>query len=272
MAGYAPAPLPSLSLVFNAPSNSVGNPASLPSLGLVLGSTTSKTLTGAVGSYALTGIAAALKAGLKLVSAAGSYSESGQAATLTLVNSGIGVSAPAPLPSMSLVLERATGDKLMAGAVGSFVLSGVAAGGLRGTALVAGIGSFSWSGAPALRDLQVTADKGTFSETANAATLSLVTPGIVAAAGSFAISSLGAALVYQPTGTFVLAGDVGSFLLTGNAASFPTTIARVLQCDKGAFAMTANPVIFTYVGWSRIDASASAWTSVSASSTTWTAQ
>lgn len=272
MAGYAPASLPSLSLVFDAPSNSVGSPATLPSLGLVLGATTTKTLSSAAGSFAMTGIAATPRAARICGTAAGSFSMTGNDATLTHNAVTGGISSPMFIPSMSLVMERAAGDKLFSAWPGSFALTGQTASPVHGYVLTGTVGSLIFNGAPADRDMQVTADRGSFSVTGVATAFTRSTQTLTAAAGSFAMTGVPAGFAYQTGTSKVLPAEFVTFAVTGNAATFPTTIARVLQCDKGTFAITVYPAIFTYVGWTRLDAATSTWTNVAASSTTWTAQ
>ena len=270
MAGYAPASLPSLSLVFDAPSNSVGNPASLPSIGLVLGSTTSHTFPAATGTYALTGIAATLRGAFKLGSAAGSYTETGVAATLTPDAVTGGISSPMFIPSMSLVMERAAGDKLFSAYTGAFTLAGPATSLIHGYVLATAAGSLIFTGAPADRDMQVTADRGTFAVTGIDGAFTRSTQTLPSAAGAFVFTGVPAGFAYQTGTSKVLPAEFAAFTLTGNAATFPTTIARILQCDRAQFAITTFSAAMTYVGWSRVSAASSSWTNVSSSSTTWT--
>ena len=273
MAGLSPAPLPSLGSLFD-PAGTIGSagaPFALPSIGLLLGTTGGRSpLTGSAGAFALTGIAAVLKAGHIVTSAAGSYSLTGVAATLTKASPGFGTGAPAPLPSLSLMLERSANDKLFTVSVGAFNLNGVAATLTKGHGLAAAAGSFLWSGAPALRDIQVTADKATFAYTANAATLTKVSPGITAVPGSYVLTGGVTALIYQPVGTNVLAAFPGSFALTGNNAALPSTIARVLIADKGTFAWSGVSASLVVIGWAPVAPSSGSWTNVTGSGSTWT--
>ena len=270
MAGYSPVPLPSLSTLFDPTVNNfAGAPAPLPSIGLVMNPAPAKTLTAAAGSFALTGVAATLKGALKLIEAAGSFSLTGVAATLSSSTAG-GISSPAYLPSMSLVLERSSSNKLMAVSAGSFVLSGVASSLVSGLGMTADAGSFVLSGAPALRDLQVTSDRGTFALTGVAETLTHGNPGIAAGTGAFALTGIDAGFAYQSGTVFVLPGLAGVFVLTGNDATLPTTVDRLIVADRGTFAITGSAATMTYYGWSLQSASNSTWTDVTASTTTWT--
>lgn len=270
MAGLSPAPLPSLSSLLNAALGSAGAPAPLPSLGMVLGSSSNRILSSAVGSYALTGNAVALNSARKAVSAAGSFSLTGVDSTLTKATPGFGIGAPASLPSLSLMLERASGNKLFQGGSGAFVVGSVATALARGHGLTAAAGAYAWTGAPALRDMQLTADKGTFSSTVNAATLTRSSPGVTGATGHYTMTGVAAGLVYQPTGVAVLSASFGSFALTGNDAALPSTINRVLSADKGTFAVSSIGASFVLIGWSPVDPSSGVWTNVSNASSAWT--
>jgi hypothetical protein len=272
MAGLSPAPLPSLGSLFD-PAGTIGSagaPFALPSIGLLLGTSAGRApLTASAGAFALTGNAATLKGGRKFAGAAGSYSFTGVDATLTKGSPNFGVGAPAPLPSLSLLLERSTDNKLFAVSAGAFSLTSIATTLTKGHGLAAGAGSFLWTVAPAQRDIQVTADKTTFAYTANAATLTKASPGIVATNGSYVLTGGIAALVYQPVGTNVLSAFPGAFALTGNDAALPSTIARVLLADKGTFALAGVSTVFQLIGWAPVSGASSTWTNVTNSGSTW---
>lgn len=272
MAGFSPVPLPSLSTLFD-PAGAIGSsgaPFALPSMSLVLGTTGGRSpLSASAGSFALTGTAASLKSGRKIISAAGAFSLTGVDSTGTKGTPNFGVSDPAYLPSMSLVLERGTGAPLLSAGPGAFALAGVQAALISGRGIAANAGSFLWSGAPALRDIVVTADKGTYSYAPNAATLTKASPGITAIAGNYVLTASSAALVYQPIGVKVLPAFFGSFALTGNDAALPSTIARVLLADRGTFAMTGNSASFILVGWGPLTPATGTWTDVTPATSSW---
>jgi len=269
MAGFSPVPLPSLSTLFD-PAGTIGSsgaPFALPSIALVLGTGRSP-LGASAGSFALTGIASSLKSGRKVVSAAGAFTLTGVDSTGTKATPGFGISDPAYLPSMSLVLERATGDKLFSASAGTFTVTGATAAFISGRGIGVAVGSFLWSGAPALRDIAVTCDRATYSYTPNAATLTKLSPG-TAATGHYVLTGNSAALVYQPVGVTILSALPGSFVLTGSPAAFPSTIARMLITDKGTLAMTGNGASFIVVGWGPLSPATSTWINVLSSSSTW---
>lgn len=271
MAGQYPAPLPSLGLNL-APGlpNVAGAPAYLPSVGLVLSATGGSPLTAAAGAFVLTGQVAALKSGHKVVSAAGVFTETGIASTLTKASIGGGGDA-SPLPSLGLMLVRAAGSKVVFGANAAFALSGVAESLIKGVGITAATGTYLLNGAPAQRDLQITADKATFAVTPVAAALSRASQGITASSGAFVLTGNSAGLAYQTANSFVLPALRGQYVLTGNAATFPTQIARTIIAGAGSFATTGGGATFTAVHWAPMSQSAGTWTSVApTSNTTWT--
>lgn len=235
----------------------------------MFGASGGRVLTAATGSFALTGVAAALRPAWKLISAAGSFAETGVAATLTKASIGAGGDA-APLPSMGLLFINDPTRKVLFAANGVFTLTGNAAAVTKGRALQSAVGTFVLNGAPALRDMQVTADKATFAFTGVAAALSRASQGVTANTGSFALTGNPAGLVYQTATGRTLAASFGQFILTGNDATLPTQIARKIVADTGAFAVTGNAAIFIAVHWAPQSPPGSTWTDVAGSSTTWT--
>lgn len=234
MAGQAPASLPHLGLVLTGVVNSSQYPAPLPSLGLVMAQGTGVyVLTAAVGSYALTGIGPTLKYGHRLVSAAGAHTLTGVAATLT--KSGINSTQyPAPLPSLSSLLSGASGIGFLTASPGTFTLSGTAAVLTKGVALSAASGTFVATGAPALRDMQVTASGSAYAISGSPATLTATHLPLTAAAGAYVLTGQAAALISQSDK--IMLGGTGAYVLTGVAATF--SYPRVLQCAAGSFTET----------------------------------
>lgn len=235
MAGQYPAPLPHLGLVLTGVVNSSQYPAPLPSLGLVMAQGTGVyVLTATVGTYALTGVGPTLKYGHRLVSAAGAHTLTGVAATLT--KSGINSTQyPAPLPSLSSLLSGASGIGFLTASPGTFTLSGTAAVLTKGVALSAASGTFVATGAPALRDMQVTASGSAYAISGSSATLTATHLPLTAATGTYVMTGQAAALISQSDK--IMLGGTGAYTLTGVAAtlSYP---GRVLQCAPGTFAET----------------------------------
>ena len=194
---------------------------------------TTYTLDGEVGTCALTGEAAGLRAARTLAAAVGSFALSGQAAGLRVAR------------------------ELVAG-VGSFALTGQTAGLRAGRELAATFGAFTLAGeAAALRaGRRLAADAGAFALTGEVAALRT---GLVGAVGTFTLSGQDAALhaarhLGADFGAFTLAGqdatltrgggpkvidaDAGAFTFTGQAAA--RRAGRRLSADAGMFALTGQ--------------------------------
>lgn len=287
MAGFAPAPLPHLSLVLEeVVTGSSGEAAFLPHVGLVF-EPNQFTLTCEAGSYALTGQDAALwyvpttanagdpaplphlglvlsggfdgiiadpgaftvtgvsddlRVGRKLVAAAGSFSLTGQDATLSYtVNS---VEFPAPLPHLSLVLTGVEGVYGLPAASGAFTLTGQDAALRKGVGVIAATGSFLFTGAPALRDLQITAEHGQFDLISVGATLTGTHLPLTADAGAFVFDGFAAGLEYS--GELSMLGSPGSFLVDPQGQTL--TFGRALLADAGAFVLSGQDSTYTTTG------------------------
>lgn len=137
--------------------------------------TVALSLTAAAANFTGTGQDAGVKAGRRLIAAAQAMTVTGQAATLTYTQMG-----------------------LLAADAGAFVLTGQAAGGLRGLRLIADAGAFALAGQDAglLYGRRVAGD-----------------------AGAFALAGLDAALLYGR----LLAADPGAYALTGLDAALVST-------------------------------------------------
>lgn len=193
------------------------------------------TLTADAGSFTLSGQAATLQFDQTLVAAAGSFTLTGQAATL---RRGISMSA----------------------ASGSFTLSGQAATTRQGYVLTAAAGSFALTGSDAARDLSMSAAAGSFTLTGQDATLtpSGGMPVLTAEAGAFTLSGQAATLragrvLAFAAGSFTLTGqpatlltahriaaDAGAFSLTGQNATLTPDVAAILTAEAGTFTLTGG--------------------------------
>jgi len=287
MAGFAPAPLPHLSLVLEeVVTGSSGEAAFLPHVGLVF-EPNQFTLTCEAGSYALTGQDAALwyvpitanagdpaplpHLGLvlsggfdgiiadpgaftvtgvsenlrvvrKVVAAAGSFSLTGQDATLSYtVNS---VEFPAPLPHLSLVLTGVEGVYGLPAASGAFTLTGQDAATRKGVGVIAATGSFLWTGAPALRDLQLTAEQGQFDLISVGASLVASHLPITAEAGAFVVTGYAAGLEYS--GVRSMLGASGSFLVDPGGATM--YFGRAVQAGAAEFTLSGQAASYSTTG------------------------
>jgi hypothetical protein len=189
------------------------------------------------GSFILTGQAAILKSGRRLVCAAGSYALSGQAATLTKSSLNAG-GDPAPLLILSTLLTPSATNRSIYGAPGAFVVSGQAATLTKGRALFADTGSFIVSGAPAERDMEMNGDTGAFVLSGQPAGLTRTYTALACDAGSFVVTGRDAILRKETAGQRILGAFPGGFVVTGNDAG--SVYTRNLQCDAGAFGVSGQ--------------------------------
>lgn len=172
----------------------------LPIAGLPTAATGSYTLTASAGAFTLTGVAANLLVGRRLVSDVGTFSLTGQAANLLA-----GRILVCDAGSFSLSGQNATliytpvGAYTLIADAGSFTLSGQAASLLAGRKLTSDVGTFSLSG-----------------QSANLLSGRLLT----ASVGTFTLSGQAATLTYVPFGgAYTLTAATGAFLLNGQAAN-----------------------------------------------------
>jgi len=237
-------------------------------------------LTANPGSGALTGTAATLEVGRVLGATAGSFTESGTAATLwrsrilTAAGATSALAGTAATLEVGRVLGAAAGSFVEAGSAatltvgrvlsaeaGSFALAGTAATLQHGAVLVADPGSFALAGSAAalLVGRRLDASGATVALDGSAAGL-LVGTRVSAAPGAFALVGTDADLIYTPSGAVVLAAEAGTFALDGTAATLRADrqlaaeagvglltgtsaglrVARVLAADAGAFAWTGT--------------------------------
>lgn len=267
MAGFAPAPLPSLSLVLGEQFTltaavgsfaltgqdatfsygSIGsseNPAPLPHIGLNLGPVTGYTGVSDTGSFLLTGVSAGLYRRYTHVCAVGSYALTGQDATLTK-NSVNSTEFPAPLPHLSSLLGGTAGAYSLPALGGSYALTGQDATLRRGVGIIADAGAFVWTGAPALRDMQLTAEAATFTQTWIDPTITATHNPLACEVGAYAVTGFAAGLNYDGT-DIIMSAFVGTFDVTGNDAAMDYGLA--IQCEAGDFAVAANDVGYETTG------------------------
>ena len=161
-----------------------------------------RTLTATAGSYALSGIAATLARNKKLTATAGSYTLSGVNATLTYTPS-VGYTLTALAGSYALTGKAATvsRNKTLAASAGSYTLSGVNASLTKSKLITAGAGSYALSGQSALLGYlaahKLTANAGAYVLTGVNATLSkVVAYELTALAGSYTLAGANATLEY----------------------------------------------------------------------------
>lgn len=215
------------------------------------------TLTASAGSFSLSGQAATLKAARTLTCSAGSFALSGQPAGLAVgrkVSAAAGAYTLSGQPSGLTVARRLTAD------AGSFTLSGQSAGLLKGRTLACSAGSFTLSGQVAglAATRSVPAGAGSFSLSGQAAGL-ITGRGLAAGAGAFTVSGQGAGLAAArrlgvASGPFTLSGQGAGLdysgaakVVTAGAGAFSLSgqaaalrATRTLACSAGSFALTGQ--------------------------------
>lgn len=211
-----------------------------------------------IGAYRLEGTL--LFYGHKLVGAAGTYTLSGQDATLSPPDNPSWVAAPLPMYGF---LDLFTSGALnMPSEPGVFALTGIAASMWTGASLAAGTGSFAWTGAPAERDMEINGDRHQFSILGFADLLT--TRKASAGAGSFAMTGVYADMRYEPVGSKTIQADFGSFLLAGQDAGN----GIVMLCSPGAFVMTGATLAAIF-RWSQVASVDSTWSTVAPVDSSW---
>lgn len=198
------------------------------------------TLTATVGTFALTGQAAAFRRALKLVTIKGTFAETGNAANLSR-----GLKLPA--------------------ASGAFTQTGVAAVLRSARKLVTTAGAFALTGnaanlvyKPVGSTYILTASTGSFALTGKAAGLK-VGYKLPAAKGAFTYSGLAANLARGRT----LAAGMGAFTLTGQAVGLARTYGLAAEC--GTFSLIGNAARLHYSNpqiWFPVAQHAVVWTPV----------
>lgn len=221
------------------------------------------TLTADVGTFALTGHAAALTVQRRLTAAVGTFALTGHAAGLAAARRLTAAVGTFALTGHDAALRAA---RRLVAAEGTFALTGHDALFTRGTALTADAGAFTLTGHDAaLRAArQLLAETGAFTLTGHAADLRIGLS-LVAETGAFVLTGHAAALVAArlltaEAGTFTLTGqaaglaagrrltaEAGSFTLTGHDATL--LAARILAAAVGTFTLTGHDAAITYSGF-----------------------
>ncbi len=201
--------------------------------GGVVSVSNSYTLTADAGSYALTGVAAGLKAGRQIAGNAGSYSLTGVAAGLKYGHKIAGAAGSYSLTGVSASLV--TGRRIT-GAAGAYSLTGAAAGLAFGRKLAGDAGSYSLTGVDAsLRfGRSIAGAAGSYTISGVAAGLAFGRK-LAGAAGSYILSGQDATLTYSGTAKSI-ACDAGAYSITGGAANL--IVGRKLAGDAGSYAIT----------------------------------
>lgn len=233
-----------LTYVPNPVSNFSEFPAPLPHLGLILGAVTGYTGVSDPGAFVWSGQAAGMYRRYTHVCAVGSYALTGQDATLTKTGAN-STQYPAPLPHLSSLLGGVSGAYSLPAFAGSFTRTGVAATLARGIGLIAAQGSYVWTGAPALRDMQLTAEGAAFAITGVDPVFTATHHPLTADPGSYAWTGFAAGMQYEGAAK-TLTAFVGTFDVTGQDAAFTHGLALV--AEPGSFEVTASDVGYETTG------------------------
>lgn len=221
------------------------------------------TLTADVGSFALTGHAAALTVQRRLTAAVGTFALTGHAAGLTAQRRLVAAPGTFTLTGHAAALAA---QRRLAAAVGTFTLTGHDADLRVGLSLVAEAGVFTLTGhaAALIAARRLTAETGVFTLTGHAADLRVGLT-LVAETGAFTLSGhaaalLAARLLTAEAGVFTLTGqpaglaagrhltaEAGAFVLTGHAAVL--LAQRILAAAVGTFTLTGHDAALTYSGF-----------------------
>lgn len=213
------------------------------------GAATNYTLTASVGSFTLSGQAAALKRGLKITAAVGAFTFTGQAATLSKGYRLTAAVGTFTLSGQAAGLRRAS--KVTA-AVGSFTLTGQAAGLNPGKRLTASTGSFALTGQAAgfTRALKIIAGTGSFTLSGQAAGTKAARK-VFASLGTFALTGQAANLVVAGPQARVLSANAGSFILNGQSVSLIVGGADAIYVgarSSSQLLVGVRPISSVYVG------------------------
>ena len=252
------------------------------------GGGTAYTLTASSGSFSLTGQAANLKRGRRLVAAAAAFVLTGQAVTLTKGRRIQANAATFSLGGQNVGLRAA---RRITGGAGSYALNGQNATLKATRRIAAGAGSYTLTGQSASFDIskKMAAQAGAFMLTGRAAGL-IYARRLKADAGSFVLSGRDAQLTFvralqAGAGSFSLTGqdaalkyarrmpaEPGSYVLTGMDANLIADQGGniTLTAETGVFVFTGGEATFRITGWSPVPPTSETWTPVPPSSETWT--
>jgi hypothetical protein len=142
---------------------------------------------------------------------------------------------------MSMMLKGSSGNAYtVAGAEGSFTISGQAATTAASRKLANAEGAFTISGQAAAfsRGHSIAGAEGAFTISGQAAGLGIGMPG---AEGAFVISGQSATLTYTPHGNYTLSGAEGSFTISGQAGALNR--AGKLAGAEGSFSISGQAML-----------------------------
>jgi flagellin-specific chaperone FliS len=230
------------------------NPASLPHVGLILGSS-DKVLTAESGAYSISGQDAALAGtsdwGPASLPHLMSLLGAGQALTLTAEHGTYSFTGQAASSSRNYVVAANVGFYTVAGKAASLTQSNARAGdpgplphiglmlGPTTTAytLTCDPGIYTIVGSDALADFEVDADQGSYTLTGQDAALRKTTI-MTAESGTYSLSGQDVTFAIGSTAR-TMPADQGSYTITGQSAGL--RIARKISAEQGFYAIQGRP-------------------------------
>ena len=250
-------------------------PAPLPSIGLLYDATVYEPGLFYINDPGSGAGAAQLLYGRKLTADNGSYTITGQDATLTKATpTPINVG---PIPPFTYLTFGATGATVLQAETGYYTLSGQAATLNTGFGMTGEPGVWTISGAPAERDIELTAAVRLFQVLGQDATMTWAR-GMTGAYGSFNWSGVDAGYVYDSGTDKTMSADVGRFYMQ-RAAELPPgvgfenatlTYTRNLQAEHGTFTLTGQDAELSGPMWSNVSPSSGSWVYVTPGGGVWT--
>jgi hypothetical protein len=201
----------------------------------------------------------------RLTASHGSFTLSGQDATLAEDTGDFWF--PAPLPSIGMLDFDVEGE--IAAIFGGITVNGQAATFQTGRGIVASTGTIAFAGPPSLSDFEVTPTHTTYALTGQSATLNKSYLALTASAGSFALSGPQVSITRETPTAKVLDALTGTFNIADSTATF-TPVQHVMTASVGSFAINGQDAEFPELVWVQITRSAGSWTIVIPAESTWT--
>ena len=199
---------------------------------------------GAAGSYTVTGQAATLSRSYEITATHGTYAVSGQDATLSR---SYDIAASNGTYSVTGQTADVLKGNLISADYGTYAVSGQTADILKTNILSADAGSYSVTGQDAsiLTTHLLTADQGTYAVTGQDATVTWTPAGayeLIANQGSYSLTGQSASILK----TRILTADAGVYNLTGQSANIERGL--LLTADHGSYIVTGNSAIISWTG------------------------
>jgi hypothetical protein len=201
----------------------------------------------------------------RLTASHGSFTLSGQDATLAEDTGDFWF--PAPLPSIGMLDFDVEGQ--IDAIFGGITVNGQAATFQTGRGIVASTGTIAFAGPPSLSDFEVTPTHTTYALTGQSATLNKSYLALTASAGSFALSGPQVSITRETPTAKVLDALTGTFNIADSTATF-TPVQHVMTASVGSFAINGQDAEFPELVWVQITRSAGSWTIVIPAESTWT--